>query len=150
MEDIGGQVRIIHQKTELQGVVRMAGAAAAAAAAQKKKRDEEEEELTDYRPADLEGWEFKIVRSAGRITGDKFTRLLDEEAVHGWELVEKFDDYRIRFKRRIENRDQYYSGDTDPYRTSFGLSDGRLALIIVLISLGVVGAIVVLSISLSG
>ena len=128
----------------------MAGAAGAAAAAQKRKQDEEEEKLTDYRPSDLEGWEFKIVRSVGRITGDKFEQLLEEEAVHGWELVEKFDDHRMRFKRRLENRDQYRPGDTDPYRTTFGLSDGRLALIIVLATLGVIGGIVVLAITLSG
>ena len=125
----------------------MAGAAGAAAAAQKKKRDEEEEEerMTDYRPSDLEGWEFKIVRSAGKITGEKFDRLLQEEATHGWELVEKFDDYRIRFKRRIELRGNQAYGDIDPYRTSFGLSDGRLAFIIIFVSLGVVGLIVFLS-----
>jgi hypothetical protein len=122
----------------------MAGAGAAAAAAIKKKRDEEEEKLTHYRPSDLEGWEFKIVRSAGRITGEKFERLLSEESVHGWELVEKFDDYRVRFKRRIENRTAYRIGETDPYRTAFGLSEGRLAIIIILVSLGVLGAIILL------
>jgi hypothetical protein len=127
----------------------MAGAAGAAAAAQKKKQEEEEEKLTDYRPTDLEGWEFKIVRSAGRIRGEKFEQLLDEEAVHGWELVEKFDDYRVRFKRRIENRSQYRVEDTDPYRTTFGLTDGRLALIIILVSFGVVGAIILLAVSFS-
>ena len=106
--------------------------------------------MTDYRPSDLDGWEFKIVRSAGKINGEKFERLLVEEAEHGWELVEKFDDYRVRFKRRIENRNAYRTGDTDPYRTTYGMTEGRLALIIILISLGLVGVIMLLAFSFSG
>ncbi len=123
------------------GGINMAGAAAAAAAQEQKRKHEEEEQLTDYRPADLEGWEFKIVRSAGKIVGDRFQQLLAEEAENGWELVEKFDDYRIRFKRRIEERGKYPGGTVDPYRTTFGLTDSRLAVIIVLASLGIFGVI---------
>jgi hypothetical protein len=127
----------------------MAGAAGAAAAQQRKMQHEEEERMTDYRPSDLEGWEFKIVRSASRIVGDQFVRLCEEEATNGWELVEKFDNHRIRFKRRIEKRQQDGYSSIDPYRTSFGLTEGRLALIIVLITFGLMGLIMFLAFSFS-
>ncbi|MCR3923310.1 MAG: hypothetical protein NUK65_12480, partial [Firmicutes bacterium] len=103
-----------------------AGAAAAAAAHQAKLR-EEEERLTTYNGDDLQGWEFKIVRSVSKITGEKFRTLCDEEAQNGWELLEKFDDTRIRFKRRTEQRKQDQYAEIAPYRTSFGISEGKFA-----------------------
>ena len=60
--------------------------------------------MTGYRAEDLEGWEFKIVRS----TLERFSnyeaeqKLCQEEAQSGWEMIEKYDNGRIRFKRRIE------------------------------------------------
>lgn len=122
--------------------------AAAAAAAHQAKMREEEERLTTYDKNDLEGWEFKIVRSSGRIKGDKFNQLLAEEAKHGWELVEKFDDYRVRFKRPVERRQLDRHTDTDPYRSNFGLSEGKLVLIILGACFGVLGAIVTMFILL--
>lgn len=86
--------------------------------------------MTTYTQNDLEGWEFKIVRSNGKIIGDKFQELIAEEAKNGWELVEKFDDYRIRFKRRIEKRQQDSCAEIDPYRTQVGISDARLVFMI--------------------
>lgn len=124
-----------------------AGAAGAAAAQQKRKKDEEEEMLTEYRPIELEGWEFKIVRSAARITGEKFEQLCQEEAQNGWELLEKFDDYRVRFKRKVEKRQDDGYENIDPYRTTFGLTENRLALFIVLGVLGVMGVVVYLAIT---
>ena len=76
-----------------------AGAAAARAAAERN----EEEEMTRYTPKDIaENWEFKILRSA---TGafrdpDVLRTALDAEQRAGWTLVEKFDDARVRLKRR--------------------------------------------------
>jgi hypothetical protein len=107
-----------------------AGAAAAAAAAHQAKMREEEEKLTTYNKNDLEGWEFKIVRSAGRIRGEKFSQLCSEEAQNGWELLEKFDDYRVRFKRSVEWRAKTQSSEIDPYRTNFGLTDLKLVAIV--------------------
>jgi hypothetical protein len=104
--------------------------AAAAAAAHQAKMREEEEKMTNYTSDDLQGWEFKIVRSAGRIKGDKFRQLCEEESRQGWELVEKFDDYRVRFKRRVEHRNQFSSSEIDPYRTTFGLSDTKLVFMV--------------------
>jgi len=108
-----------------------ASAGAAAAAAHAAKMRDEEENMTKYNSDDLENWEFKIIRS-------NFARFKDykvvqqvcaEEAKAGWEMLEKFDDYRIRFKRPINKRayDQHLT--TDPYRTSMG-GDGKIGLII--------------------
>jgi hypothetical protein len=100
------------------------GAAAAVAAAQKKIRDEEEERLASYNKEDLAaGWEFKIVRSNTAIKGERFAGLCREEAQNGWELVEKFDNNRFRFKRLIANRTNDNSASIDPYRTRIGLGD---------------------------
>ncbi len=108
------------------------GTAAAAAAAARARK--EEEEMTKYNSDDLEGWEFKIMRSTWGHFGkrEKFQKICDEEAVAGWEMVEKFDNYRVRFKRRIERRSNDRHMQTDPYRTSPGSggSAGKLGLIL--------------------
>jgi len=125
----------------------MSGAGAAAAAAAKAaKLREEEEELTPYNSNDLDVWEFKIVRANSRKfkNAESVRRLCEEESHAGWEMVEKFDDSRIRFKRRLELRsqDQHMGpGAVDPYRTQVGPSETHIALIILgvcaLIGLGV-------------
>ena len=59
--------------------------------------------MTTYTTKDLdEGWEFKILRSnfAAFRNEDKLRAILEEEKRGGWILVEKFDDQRIRLKRR--------------------------------------------------
>lgn len=124
------------------------GAAAAAAAAARRRMLEEEEELTTYNRDDLEGWEFKIVRAFTNYfkKSENLRRVIDEEARSGWEMVEKFDDQRVRFKRRIEKRkeDQYHQ-DLDPYRTTVGIGQGKLAAVIVasvLLGTGIALAIV--------
>ena len=57
--------------------------------------------------------------------------LCTEESKAGWEMVEKFDNNRIRFKRRTENRtkDQYL--DFDPYRTSMSTMSGQKVMLII-------------------
>ena len=85
--------------------------------------------MTGYRPEDLEGWEFKIVRSAsGALKKPERRRaILNEEARAGWELIEKFDDNRIRLKRSTAHRQMDPSLDFDPYRTWVGMSPNALA-----------------------
>jgi len=118
-----------------------AAAAAAVAAAEKRKLDEEEEKLTPYTKEDLtEGWEFKIVRSNTAIKSERFSQLCEEESQNGWELVEKFDNNRIRFKRSIANRANDHLASTDPYRTRIGMSEGALVGVV----LGVVLALCVI------
>jgi hypothetical protein len=134
-----------------------AGGTAAAAAAARRRREmqREEEQMTGYSKEDVEGWEFKIVRSATR----KFRKreivrqLCAEEAKAGWEMLEKFDDRRIRFKRRVDQR----AGDahlrTDPYRTQFGIGEDTLGFTIavaILLGLGVVALIAFLVFGLNG
>lgn len=115
----------------------MAGgtAAASAAAAEAARRQREEEEcLTMYKDNELDQeWEFKIVRSSmGSFRNpEKFQQLLAEEAQAGWEFLEKFDNSRVRFKRlRSAERSDSFA-HIDPYRTNFGMSDGALALVII-------------------
>ena len=117
----------------------------AAMAAAARRRQEEEEKMTNYNKEDLEGWEFKIVRSnIGQFRNYKRVQeVCAEEAKAGWELVEKFDDNRIRFKRRIEKRSNDQFLNTDPYRTTVGLKDGAIAGII-LLAVGVAIALTVL------
>jgi len=114
-----------------------------AATAAKKKRDQEEESMAGYRSDDLNGWEFKIVRANTRKfkNAQNIEEVKQQEAQTGWELVEKFDDYRLRFKRRIEKRsiDQY--SETDPYRTQVGSHTGASLSIILGIILVLLGGI---------
>ena len=109
----------------------------AASAAAIRKLLEEEENMTAYNKEDLEGWEFKIMRSyTGKFKDTAYVRqLCQEEAKAGWEMLEKFDDYRIRFKRRTDNRsnDQYLK--SDPYRTGVGLKANRLVAVAVALAI---------------
>lgn len=113
------------------------GAFIAAHQQRERQRQEEieEEEMTRYSPEELEGnWEFKIVRSE---TGafrkpEVFQALLEEESIGGWEMVEKLDNRRVRFKRRKESRrrDATLPPGYDPYRTNYGNSVARTTVII--------------------
>nr|MBN2276670.1 hypothetical protein [candidate division Zixibacteria bacterium] len=109
-----------------------ASMAAIIAAREAARKRQEEEDMTGYDKDDMDGWEFKIVRSAtGKFKKyEEVRKVCDEEAKAGWELLEKFDDYRIRFKRRVEKRagDQFLNAD--PYRTNTGLSSNVLGLTI--------------------
>ncbi len=115
------------------------GATAGAAAA---RRAREEEQMAGYNAKDLDGWEFKIVRSAlGRFSSRRaIERVQREEAQSGWELVEKFDDSRVRFKRRVEKRSGDGMATIDPYRTSVGIGGDAAA--------GVIAGIVALVLGL--
>ena len=97
--------------------------------------------MTKYSAEDLDGWEFKIMRSAlGRFKSyHNLQQICQEEARAGWEMVEKFDDYRVRFKRRTDRRSGDRGLTTDPYRTSVGIQGGGLAAIIVGVTLAIAG-----------
>jgi hypothetical protein len=112
----------------------------AAAAEQQRREQEEEHEMTPYSPGDLAGdWEFKILRSA---SGDfrkpeRLAEILEQEGKAGWVLVEKFDNRRIRLKRRTEARKDDRSLGFDPYRTYVGASEGAVVAIIVGVTLAI-------------
>ena len=124
-----------------------AGASAAAAAAEaKRRREEEEEEMTSYTREELENdFEFKIVRANTAAFGKpaNFAKLLEEEARAGWQLVEKFDNNRVRFKRplRARQRDATLPPGVDPYRVHYGMSENAYGGIIALVILGIFGAV---------
>lgn len=114
---------------------------AAAAAAEAKRK--EEEEMTNYRSDDLDGWEFKIVRSAwGKFNSHEAIReVCRQESEAGWEMLEKFDNHRIRFKRRVERRTADQHLGVDPYRGSTsgkggGMITGLVLGMVVLLALG--------------
>ena len=76
------------------------------------------------------------------------------EHENGWVLVEKFDNGRLRFKRPASARAgdaalldpggvggggaSGGAGGFDPYRTTYGMSEGRLAAVIVTIIVAVI------------
>jgi len=90
--------------------------------------------MTMYRKEDLEGWEFKILRSATSSfkNPETLNQAVAEEAAFGWELVEKFDNGRLRFKRPTSARKLPAHAGSDPYRTEFGISEGRLVVYVIL------------------
>jgi hypothetical protein len=96
--------------------------------------------MTNYLAEDLDNdWEFKIVRSERGAfrKPETFQRLMQEEAAADWEMVEKLDDRRVRFKRRKESRrrDATLPQGVDPYRTQF---DPRASRTLVLVLIGLV------------
>ena len=117
-----------------------AGATAAAAAA-RQKAAQEEEEMTPYSENDLsEGWEFKILRSANSAfkKPEKLREALEEESRAGWVLIEKFDNQRLRLKRPASAKHNDATLGVDPYRTSFGASDGQVAFVVVGVVVGLI------------
>jgi hypothetical protein len=127
-----------------------AAAAVAAAEQQRMMLAEEEEDMTGYTKDDLSNnWEFKIVRSdtAAFRKPEVLRKVIEEEARAGWVMLEKFDDSRIRFKRprSARTRDVLLPPGTDPYRTQYGASAARYALLVVslmmlaLLALGALG-----------
>lgn len=91
------------------------------------KRRRQQEEDRRYAVNDLEaGWEFKIVRTyIGTFRNPKMLqKLVDEEARAGWELLELFDDSRVRFKRRRSEKakDVLLPPGINPYRTIFRMA----------------------------
>lgn len=89
--------------------------------------------MTPYSAEDLAGgFEFKIVRTQTRAFAkpEVLRRVLVEEAQAGWELVEKFDDSRLRFKRPLSARAGDAERPLDPYRTQYGIGELKFALLI--------------------
>ena len=100
--------------------------------------------MTPYSDDDpLTNWEFKIIRSGIGSFGhsDKLRKALEEEARAGWELVEKFDDKRVRLRRPVAARKDDRALDFDPYRTWIGASDSGMVARGLVVS-AVVGAII--------
>ena len=100
--------------------------------------------MTSYKPEDLNGeWEFKILRSVTNQfkKPQVLQQVLQEERLGDWELVEKFDDGRLRFKRptAARSKDQVRPRGYDPYRTRFGMGEGAMVAWIMFAVFGAVG-----------
>ena len=131
----------------------MSGAhiAAHAAAERRRQQQEEEERMTSYNPNDLnQDWEFKIVRSTTNQfkKPDVFQQMVEEESLSGWQLLEKLDNGRVRFKRPVSarKRDAMLPPGIDPYCTQYGMSEGALGLSIVLAIMLFVGIFIAIAI----
>lgn len=116
-------------------MVYIPSAATHAAAARIAQQRKEEEEMAKYNSDDLNGWEFKIVRSGtGKFKNQEaIQKLCQEEARAGWEMLEKFDDYRIRFKRKTDMRSISSRQEIDPYRTYVGMNPNYVGPVIALV-----------------
>ena len=110
------------------------------AAAQKQQAEEEASMQSEP------GYEYKIMRSATASfrAREALARMLEEERAAGWELAEKLDDRRVRLKRSVEHRAADSSLSHDPYRTTYGMSDAKLAFIITAVVLGLVHVFVLI------
>ncbi len=103
--------------------------------------------MTGYTKSDLiEGWEFKILRSA---TGefekpDRLRQALEQEARAGWVLLEKFDGKRVRLKRPASSQAGDAALGVDPYRTSYGMSESAYAFTIISIIMGAVALLLLI------
>ncbi len=90
--------------------------------------------------------EYKIVQSTTphfAKTGN-LKAVLDEEAQCGWQLVEKFDNYKIRLQRDISHRTGDATRSVDAYRTQVGLSNFVTYGAATILTLAVVYAIFIL------
>lgn len=102
--------------------------------------------MTTYRRDELDGgWEFKIMRSATAAFSNPsvLQATLQQESIGGWELLEKFDNERVRLRRPISarNKDMSLPPGYDPYRTQVGMSEGALVLWVILALILVVGGV---------
>ena len=107
--------------------------------------------MTKYTSEELDkNWEFKIVRSLGNAfhRPEVFQALLQEESIAGWELVEKLDDRRVRFKRPRDARrkDINLPPGYDPYRSTYGSTAIRNTSLVI----GILAMVLVMGISLLG
>ena len=68
--------------------------------------------------------EYKIVQSNTPMfaSRERLRDIMAEEARAGWDLVEKLDNYKLRFQRDISHRAHDEQLDFDPYRTQVGVS----------------------------
>jgi hypothetical protein len=128
-----------------------AGHIAAQAAEQNRIREEEEELMTGYTPSDLnDPWEFKIVRSHTNAFGkpEVFQKVVQEESLSGWELLEKLGDDRVRFKRptSARRRDGMLPRGVDPYRTRYGIGEGAIVMWVLAVMALVFGVVIAIGV----
>lgn len=85
--------------------------------------------MTAYTNEELaQGVEFKILRANTSVfrKPEVLRQALEEEARAGWELVEKFDDSRLRLKRPASRKQNDANLAIDPYRSVYGIGQGAV------------------------
>lgn len=73
----------------------------------------------------MDNREYKVITSNTPAFGNpaKMQQILSEEAPAGWELEEKFDNYKIRVSRDKSARANDGNLSIDPYRTNAGVNN---------------------------
>lgn len=94
--------------------------------------------MTRYNQNENQGeWEYKILRSSTNAfkNRNRLEMVKEEEAMAGWQLVEKFDDKRLRFRRPMsaQQYDEQLPPDIDPYRATYGMGEGAMGFVIMFI-----------------
>lgn len=84
--------------------------------------------------------EYKIVQSNTPMFANtaKLKEIAAEEARAGWELIEKVDNFKLRFQRDISHRDNDSKLDSDPYRTQVGVSSAVTYTITAVVTIAIV------------
>jgi hypothetical protein len=84
-------------------------------------------------------WEYKIVRAPNGEFGqrDHLRALLEQEGRAGWQMLEKYDDWQVRFRRPRSARrwDGNLPPEIDPYRTIYAVpTDNELLHALVMVA----------------
>ena len=87
----------------------------------------------------MENKEYKVLASNTPLFGnrEKMQRVLEEEAQAGWQLAEKYDNYKLRLVRDLTARQNDANCPVDPYRSQVGVHSaivlGAAALLTILV-----------------
>ncbi|MGB4246846.1 MAG: hypothetical protein WBJ75_03915 [Pseudohongiellaceae bacterium] len=90
--------------------------------------------------------EYKVVQSTTPLfaTSKKIDEIMAEESKAGWQLVEKFDNYKMRLQRDVSHRGNDKNLAFDAYRSQVGVNNFIVYGITAAVTVGVVYAIFVL------
>ncbi len=90
--------------------------------------------------------EYKVVQSTTPLFAKRqnIEAIMAEEARAGWQLVEKFDNYKLRLQRDISHRANDKDLPFDAYRSQVGVSNVITYGLAAAITLGVVYLIFVI------
>ena len=92
--------------------------------------------------------EYKVITSQTPMFAkqEKISEVMELEARAGWQLVEKYDNYKLRLRRKLSARENDKNLDFDPYRTHAGVSSvvtygvtSAAAIVVVLLILNTAG-----------
>lgn len=94
----------------------------------------------------MDNREYKVITSntPAFSSNEKLQQVLAEEAQAGWELEEKYDNFKIRVSRNKSARDNDANLNIDPYRTNVGVNNvlymGGAALVTIIVIYAIIQA----------